>query len=120
MFEFSNTNITTGMPAEIPDMFISGEKRRNLYLLIKEALHNIIKHAEASHALLDMKIQNRTLEILIKDNGKGYGNNAFHQGMGIKTMQQRIKKLKGHIDVSHSNGTSLTISVPLENSNEKI
>jgi signal transduction histidine kinase len=118
MFEFSNTNITTGLPAEIPDIFISGEKRRNLYLLIKEALHNIIKHAEASHAILDMKIQNSTLEIVIKDNGKGYNNNAFHQGMGIKTMQQRIKKLKGHIDVSHSNGTSLTISVPLENSNQ--
>jgi signal transduction histidine kinase len=39
-----------------PSIFVSGEFRRNIYLTIKEALHNIVKHASATHVIVNIEI----------------------------------------------------------------
>src|SRR4029079_14959980 len=60
-------------PESIPEKFVSGEFRRNIFLIVKESLHNIVKYAEASQVSISIKV-NDHLELLISDNGKGFSS----------------------------------------------
>lgn len=102
------------MPENIPDMNISGETRRNILLLVKEAIHNIIKHADASQVQLSVNFTENRLFIHIADNGKGMAvadGNGY--GNGIKNMRQRVKNLNGIFTLKNQNGLTLTFEIPL-------
>lgn len=92
---------------------LSGEKRRNIYLVIKEALHNVVKHADASVVKITFEV-NDHLHIYIKDNGKEFPNEKNLLGNGIKNMKNRIEKLNGEIQFTSKNGTIIVITIPLE------
>jgi ligand-binding sensor domain-containing protein/signal transduction histidine kinase len=102
------------MPENIPEVNISGETRRNILLLVKEAIHNIIKHADASRVQMSVNFSENRLSILIADNGKGMavaGENSH--GNGIKNMRQRVKNLNGKFTLKNQNGLTLTFEIPL-------
>src|SRR4030095_103787 len=63
-------HLTITLPEKIPDMEISGESRRNIFLAVKEAVHNIIKHSGADKVNIEITC-NRALKISISDNGGG-------------------------------------------------
>ncbi len=103
------------IPDNIPDIKIEGEKRRNLYLVSKEALHNIIKHANASLVSLRIEI-NDNLFIRISDNGKGIDpSNLKKFGNGLKNMKQRMEDIGGTFEVHCENGTSVHVCLPIKN-----
>ncbi|HEX6848672.1 MAG TPA: triple tyrosine motif-containing protein [Chitinophagaceae bacterium] len=100
-------------PEQFPAGFVSGEFRRNIYLTVKEALHNIVKHAQASNVLLSIAV-NHQLSISIKDNGTGFDINrtrAFSNG--LMNMKARIGEIKGHLEIINGDGTLVNIKVPL-------
>jgi ligand-binding sensor domain-containing protein/signal transduction histidine kinase len=101
------------MPEQIPDIKISGEARRHIYLAVKEALHNIIKHSGADYVELVISL-NSKLVITIADNGKGIDlqNNNF-SGNGLKNMRRRIEQLKGKFYINNTKGTLLTFEIPI-------
>ena len=102
------------MPDEIPAVTLNGEKRRNIYLVVKESIHNIIKHAEATDVILEFKFDN-SLFISIRDNGKGiYLDNLNRFGNGIKNMKNRIENIGGIFSIENNQGTIVNISMPLE------
>ncbi len=93
---------------------ISGEKRRNIFLCIKEALNNIAKHAEATEVLIEFKLGPH-LVVRIRDNGIGLQPDkmrAFSNGMS--NMRKRMENVEGHFGVRSENGTVITLSVPLQ------
>ena len=67
------------IPATIPSVHLTGEQRRNIYLVIKEALHNIVKHACATKVCISFELNNELLKILIYDNGKGVDTAALRR-----------------------------------------
>src|SRR4029078_3646133 len=67
-------------PDEIPHTIVSGDFRRNIYLTVKETLHNIVKHAQATDVLIDIKTDS-FLSIEIRDNGIGVAS-ASHVSAG--------------------------------------
>jgi signal transduction histidine kinase/ligand-binding sensor domain-containing protein len=100
-------------PDEIPALNVSGEFRRNIYLTVKEALHNIVKHAQAAEVWITIKVSG-WLIIKIKDNGIGIGNSAPSPfGNGITSMRNRIKELNGSFQAENKDGTEVLIKVPL-------
>lgn len=102
------------VPQEIPDTKISGEARRHIYLAVKEALHNIIKHSGADTVDLSISINNKIV-ISIADNGKGIQlGNKNHTGNGLRNIRMRMEQLKGNFFIDNSKGTKLTLEVPLE------
>jgi len=102
------------IPEGCPDIKISGEARRNIYLSVKEALHNIIKHAGADKITLSISCNDK-LVISISDNGKGiHVTSLDHTGNGLKNMQRRIKNLHGDFHVQNHNGTIITFEIPLK------
>ena len=101
------------LPDSKPDVFVSGEFRRNIYLTIKEALHNVVKHAQATSVTIIGKITNG-LELTIRDNGIGFDKNNIRQfSNGITNMNNRIKDIQGKIEISDKEGTQIKVSVPL-------
>ncbi len=105
-----------GLPGIIPDIVISGEARRNIFLVVKEAVHNIIKHSGADK--VDIKIScDGKLVIIVADNGNGIGGEQIkNDGNGMKNMHQRIQKLNGKMFINNHEGFTLTFEIPLQQS----
>ena len=93
---------------------ISGEVKIELYRIIQEGLHNIVKYAQAK--MVNIKfIQNEDyLSLHIKDNGVGFNLKTTHLGIGLRNIKSRAQKLKGKltIDTVPENGTLLIIQIP--------
>ncbi len=94
---------------------ILSEQKRNLFLVIKESLNNIFKHASATQVWIDILIHKDELNISIKDDGKGFIKGQSHSGNGLKNMQYRMERIGGKykIDVSLGKGTCTQLSLPL-------
>ena len=61
----------------------------NLYRIIQEAIHNSIKHTNAKHIELDFNTNGNTLELIIRDDGKGFNTKQIRKGIGLKNIASR-------------------------------
>lgn len=100
-------------PDHIPQDYVSSEFRRNIYLTVKETLHNIVKHAQATNVLINIQATD-WLTIQIRDNGVGIDTPIKFSGNGLINMNKRIKELNGRFDITNNNGTEVNIRVPLK------
>ncbi|HEY4207177.1 MAG TPA: two-component regulator propeller domain-containing protein [Puia sp.] len=106
-------------PDNFPILFVSGEFRRNIFLTIKETLHNIVKHAQASGVRISMDT-GRELTIIIQDDGVGFDRGQIRPfSNGLANMQQRIQDIGGRLVIQHravdgaAKGTVVKIIAPL-------
>lgn len=110
------------VPDTIPDVLLSAQQRRNMLLVVKEALHNVVKHANASEVLIAMSTVDG-LTISIEDNGNGLPRNAdLGVGNGLRNIGRRMEVLGGTFRVEHGSadgamtslsGTRLRFHLPL-------
>jgi signal transduction histidine kinase len=105
--------LTVDLQEMIPDIVINGEARRNIFLIVKEAIHNIIKHSGANRVIIKIAC-NSKLVITISDNGKGMAAEQ-HQGdgNGMKNMRQRVQKLNGKFFIKKQEGLTLIVEIPI-------
>ena len=95
----------------------------NFYRILQEALTNIIKHAQASHVHINVDIADNQLVMTIVDNGRGFSPSESEkhssrketQGLGLSTMRERARLLKGDLEVSSvpQQGTTVQLKVPV-------
>ena len=105
------TDIRT--PDHVPNLFVSGEFRRNVYLTVKETLHNIVKHSEANRVEMSMEV-GKQLFFKIHDNGKGFDEGNIRPfSNGISNMKHRMARLGGSLEISSSDGSTIIVRVPL-------
>ena len=106
-------NCTVEAPDYFPSNFVNGEFRRNVYLTVKEALHNVVKHAQASCVTIKILVDEK-LEFSIKDNGIGFDKKSVRRfSNGLTNMENRIKEINGGFVIVNGKGTTIIISVPL-------
>ena len=96
---------------------LTGAERRNIFLIIKESLHNTVKHAEASQVSIIYEI-GKELMIRFKDNGKGLEDSNI-LGNGLSNMKNRIQKISGSIVFANSDGLEIILHVPLNKPSTK-
>jgi signal transduction histidine kinase len=102
------------IPESIPNVKLSGGTRRNIYLAVKESLHNVVKHAQASEVMIEIEMQQHSMTILIKDNGKGFDQEKVRLfGNGLKNIQKRMQAVGGQADITSQNGTIVFLDIPL-------
>lgn len=103
--------------SKIPDQMVSAELRRNIFLVIKECLNNISKHAKADIATINISINSDELTLVVEDNGIGISNANSNSmgGNGLKNMTKRMKQLNGSIEYKTKipQGTSITLKANL-------
>lgn len=85
------------------------ETRREVYLLCKEALHNIARHARASKASVLIAPSGKGLQVLITDNGVGFDSASLSTGHGIGNMQERARMMGAQLHLSSKPGTGTTV-----------
>jgi signal transduction histidine kinase len=90
-------------------------ERKNILLVIKEALNNISKYSEATHASLKLYTHEKQVMLEITDNGVGFETGIPSAGNGLRNMQSRIGELGGTIEIGSEKGvgTRIIVSVPI-------
>jgi signal transduction histidine kinase len=112
-FENTGINCHFHYPDSIPVLEMNGEKRRNIFLCVKEALNNIVKHAKATEVWINFDID-KQLAITIKDNGVGINLDKLREfGNGLHNMKKRMENIEGSFEMLNKQGTTtiLTVSV---------
>jgi signal transduction histidine kinase len=89
--------------------------RHDLLMAVKEALNNVVRHAEASEVEFRMEVASGGLEIEITDNGKGFETGTEKGRHGLKNLSSRLLTLGGSctVDSRVAGGTVVTIRLPL-------
>jgi signal transduction histidine kinase len=99
---------------DIPEVTINGEKRRNIFLCIKESVHNIVKHSKATEVKLLFSLSKTHLTIKVKDNGKGFDDTPVNKfSNGLKNMRKRMEEIEGLYKQEYENGTTITFEIPI-------
>ena len=99
---------------EIKPLKVSMEQRRNIYLIFKEAINNIAKHADASKVNVELSVIKNELKMSITDNGKGFDMTTNYEGNGLKNFKKRAAE--GFMDLKMNSkvgqGTRLEVTAP--------
>jgi signal transduction histidine kinase len=114
---FQNTDVRCrlDMPAQLPDWPISTEMRHNLFMAVKEALNNVLKHAAANEVRITLAVTPSHLTLTIVDNGRGFiPEQARPGGNGLRNMKCRLEKLGGRLTLESTPGAGTTIRMEAE------
>lgn len=113
--ESSGLTLKIDLPETLPNTALSINERRNLILIFKEALQNILKHAHAREVLLELKKDKRWLKISIKDDGDGFETNKHLMRSGLRNMEERAEEFgwKLTIDSVPGMGTTVALSIKI-------
>ena len=113
-FDSTPIQCSVRTPVNIPDIDMSGEKRRNIFLAVKESLTNIIKHAQATEVDINITTYSDRLVIEVADNGKGMDvTNTRRFGNGLANMRRRMESIGGTLTFHQNNGTTLRFELDL-------
>lgn len=110
-FEDTDIKCSINLPAEIPYAIVNGFIRRNVFLVVKEALNNILKHSGATIVTISLNAQGKLLQLLIHDNGKGIDFEHLRQfSNGLKNMKKRMDDVEIDFKIESNNGTLITLT----------
>ncbi|MCC1484314.1 tetratricopeptide repeat-containing sensor histidine kinase [Winogradskyella immobilis] len=86
-----------------------------IFRIIQELLTNIIKHAEATEAIVQFSEHENILNIIVEDNGKGFNIDANRHGVGLTNIEKRAEKIDAElvVDSGSGNGTTIILNIPL-------
>lgn len=106
------------IPEELPRLTLSPQIRHGLFLIVKEALHNIVTHAQAEKVVFSLAYANSTLQIQIIDDGRGFDVTSPTPGRpggghGLKNMRQRADDLQGELDIETRIGQGCRVVIRL-------
>ena len=96
-------------PKQVQPLQLSYQTKRNLILLFTEALNNALRHSQADTLNIQARLKDRQFTLSISDNGKGFSTDSEHDGIGIKSMNARARKIGGRLDISSRQGKGTTI-----------
>jgi signal transduction histidine kinase/ligand-binding sensor domain-containing protein len=104
------------VPDQMPAREVPANVRHNVFLVVKEALQNIVKHAHATEVWLHVSASETGLKLTVEDNGCGFEQapeNAWADG--LRNMRQRLTEIGGECQIrSHvGQGTTITVQLPL-------
>jgi signal transduction histidine kinase len=87
----------------------------NVYRITQELIHNILKHAQANEAMVELVEHETDISLMVEDNGIGIGDYADAKGKGLNAIQSKIDYLKGRLEITKKNdgGTLIVIGIPV-------
>jgi two-component sensor histidine kinase len=115
---FDNTDIKCHLQLDEPSAYkkLSMELRRDVYLIYKEALNNIHKHAHAKNVWIEVIERQNYLFMRISDDGRGFNTSLNTHRNGLKNLRARVDKWKGniHIQSGQNGGTEIEVKLTLK------
>ena len=117
LFEGNGTRCRLDLPHDLPSLVIPSDLRHNIFLVVKEALTNVLKHANADEVRVQAKVIYGNLDIVVQDNGKGFDEQRTKTAgddtrNGLGNMRRRAEAMGGELMVeSRSAGTTVRLTV---------
>ncbi|HYC84507.1 MAG TPA: triple tyrosine motif-containing protein, partial [Chryseosolibacter sp.] len=103
-----NMEVIVSVDKGIAPLKLPMESRRNIYLACKEAINNAVKYSEASSLELLAVTTDHVVELILRDNGKGFDPDQVRKGNGIHNMQQRMREAHAEITLESKPGNGTT------------
>lgn len=100
---------------EIPEVEIEPERRHALFLAVREALNNVVKHSGAKLAHLTVSFTDDKLIILVEDHGVGFDFQDIQRGDGLANLGKRMEACQGTVSITsaHGSGCRIEFRMPL-------
>lgn len=95
------------------------EIRRNIYLIYKEALNNIVRHANAQSCKIELRNLGNAFLLMIKDDGKGFNEQKVQENNGLRSIKRRAANIKAEVKINSEigKGTVVNLSIPFSSHN---
>ncbi|HRB50970.1 MAG TPA: tetratricopeptide repeat protein [Niabella sp.] len=118
LFESKEINFEIEFPDSISEIPLPMETRRNIYLIIKESVNNLIKYSECTSASIKATYEGGDLVFTVKDNGKGFDPDMITDRNGVKNLRARAKKIDAEIQFNSAlgKGTEIVLITNVKNS----
>ncbi len=100
-------------PEQVDKITLSMEKRRDLYLIFKEALNNMVKYSKAEQASVKLETDGKKIFLSVKDNGAGFDSNRVQYGNGITNMRQRALACAAILEINSSPGQGTEVKLEI-------
>ncbi len=125
LFDGNHTRCRLDLPHDLPALGLPPEVRHNIFLIVKEALTNALKHAAAQEVHVQAKAIGSTVEIVVEDDGKGFAPAdppAADKRNGLGNMRQRTETIGGKLELQSSpgSGTRMRLTVDLGNARNRV
>jgi signal transduction histidine kinase/ligand-binding sensor domain-containing protein len=102
------------IPESLPAIPLSPEARHNIFLVVKEALNNVTRHAHAAEVHLTITCNEQALRLEISDDGRGFSAEPPGPGAdGLRNMRQRLESIGGRFSIESAPGTGTRIQIEL-------
>ncbi|MBI3194958.1 MAG: hypothetical protein HYZ34_10925 [Ignavibacteriae bacterium] len=95
--------------SQVNDVKLTPEIRKELFLILKEALYNAVRHSNCSSISLEMKLNGKMLAVELKDDGKGIVPERRQNGHGLENMRKRAEFFGGTLSINSSPDTGTVI-----------
>jgi signal transduction histidine kinase len=117
-FESTSVRCRLEMPTELPSRSLPADVRHNLFLVVREAFNNVLKHSHASEAQVRIAFRQDEVQVVVADNGVGFqikGEPNGKRGHGLTNMRQRMEAMGGHLHIASgaNKGTTVTFTLHL-------
>ena len=123
----SGTRWTCALSPNLESVKLDPQARRHLFLLLKEAVTNVARHASARSASMEFTLTNREFRAELRDDGRGFDPTVPECGdqsdrHGITSMRRRAERLGGRLTIqsSHGIGTTVSLQMPLRRPLERM
>ncbi len=98
----------------LPSTNLSPEQRKNIWLILKEAMNNAVKHSQCKELSLLVSVEDKdNISITIKDDGKGFEPSSDHKGKGMGIMRKRAEDIKAKLNFSSQEREGTEINLKL-------
>lgn len=117
LFDEAPTRCRLDLPHDLPNRRLPPEMRHNIFLIVKEALTNVFRHAAAQEVQVRATATAASLEIVVQDNGKGFVQHSLLGDLGhhgLSNMRRRAEAVGGRLTTESMPGNGTTIRIAVE------
>ena len=114
-FAATNATLRLELPPADQEIALGAHLRREVFLIFKEAVNNIVKHSACSEVVITLEIDGAALRLELHDNGRGFDPRAPSEGHGLASLRNRAAAIGGSLTVvsAPGAGTAITLNLPM-------
>lgn len=115
----ANIRFRTEIPEQLPGLSLSSTARHEVFLAVKELIHNAVRHGQPTVVFLRVECASEWLVLEIEDNGCGFNTDETAQAHGLSNVVERMKQIGGEFVVSsvRGEGSRMQLRIPLSVTN---
>jgi signal transduction histidine kinase len=114
IFESRDISLEFEAPISATDLKLEANSRRNIYLIFKESVNNIVRHSNAAAVKIDFRLVDSELILRIDDDGDGFDAKQEYDGNGLLNIKKRTKDCGGRLEIDSVKGSGTKIVLHLK------